>query len=751
LILKDYIPNKSLISEYRHSEVKEIVPEHVFLGNSNSSQKLLLESYNLGVELSNTELITEFGLQDIKSFAKKVGKKALPAVLIAKKVTDPVTNSVKSINSFVKKQLYDERGKLKEFDKKTYESIKSKFDAALGKLPTKAQNQIRKQIKSLQQGMADNPIKTTILTVVMMALMSILLKGAGVGYIGYFTASLLFQTLMDVFKSDKPPIDALFDKLTTKVIYAGIGKLVGFLGGELWAWAKETLFSDSEIDVLDSVAATGVTSLKGEFNSNEITGIVSLVKREAGLDRFEAADLKNILKSGDTEKLKDFVSDIDMDEKEFGKIVDSVSEASEEVKNSIKAAKEVADEVPGDSVATIDVPKVDAEVSVAQWTEQMGFSHGQKFNYWELAKKWYADNTKLSDDSIDKLIKGKIEALDNGFLEGEESSIIGDETSHGGFPGIITDPKHGVTLDLETWDELGMDDNTMGVYYSDRNTFYLNPNIQQKPSEFLETLTHETFHGHQENGSTIFYTHDAAGNESFGQSWDDDHNIGINAAKDDVIRKILNKDEINKFLDTLPEEDVEVADNVMGRSWRYFQKNIHDTGDVSDMGDKMKVALKKMNISDESKAKLIQYWEDKIEQVENSQTWSSHFTNYINDPQELEVRLRTVQQAFVAEFGEDGIINPGDTEKAREAFNWFTDKDNIRTAEVFKTNPSLAKYAKELKHYVKSMPDEQKKELYNRMMTRITKLASTDIPKSPMMPDTMVAENYKLIAKQLFI
>jgi hypothetical protein len=673
----------------------------------------------------------------------------------------------------------------------------------------------------------------------MMALMSILLKGAGVGYIGYFTASLLFQTLMDVFKSDKPPIDALFDKLTTKVIYAGIGKLVGFLGGELWDWAKETLFSDSEIDVLDSVADVGVTSLKGEFNSNEITGIVSLVKREAGLDRFEVEELKSILKSGDTEKLKDFVSDIDIDEKEFGKIVDKV-ESSDYLYNK----------------ASVEIP--DGSGNAIEILSDMGYKEGDKVNFFELAKTWYQKNVPNyeesgGDDFLKQKFAEKIQALDN-----QETKDFFDK--------IITDPNHKVEIRFA---KLNGD---YGQFLnSDPPVCYIASDANfDHPSKVFDTLSHEVLHGHQEylmkTVGDIMTDYEETAKERVNdikrKLWpsleeylkevkaeleadkfdpedipdfiemekEEYFNTNIKPHLLDVRKEITSeyKDKIRNVLESEGFDDVDKY--FKGNKYKFsldnklnLRQNISPTDKLGNTVDKVDALgfsssddyiakkfseLSEIEIPEEFKEPLgkilrdydmddvpkhlnsyfsdvdtnlskdevdsiskeiINYITNNREDIDKFKLWSKFDVAYTGQYAELDPRLSAIHRSFVKEFGmKDGWINPGDTEKAKKALEWFLNPKNP----PYKS-PEFGKYVKELNILMRSIPDKMEDLIVDKLTRRLTQLVKTEapgiIPKDEALPDIdpntysspeladkianmkLIAENYKSIARQLFI
>jgi hypothetical protein len=141
----------------------------------------------------------------------------------------------------------------------------------------------------------------------------------------------------------------------------------------------------------------------------------------------------------------------------------------------------------------------------------------------------------------------------------------------------------------------------------------------------------------------------------------------------------------------------------------------------------------------------------------------SFIRDYIGDVSEIQARLREVQEAAIEAFEDDGIMKRGDVESGQKFLKWFLfSKDDPSIAQEFNGIVPDERFndgIKELKAYMKLMMEKgfNIKHIFDVFAERATELAMSnniEIPSPEMdfsktINPTMVAEDYKLLTKEL--
>jgi hypothetical protein len=511
----------------------------------------------------------------------------------------------------------------------------------------------------------------------------------GAGMIPVIVTSVLLRGTLGLLKGEKP-IKA-FGK---SMMYSVIGKTIGWLGSEFWDWAKDSLFSDNESETLS-----------------------------------------NIMPSNDIES-------------------------------------------SNGSMNTLDV------------LDQLGIKNGDEFNFFDFAKKWYLKYTNVSEEFLNQKIKEKIAALDS-------------ETHKQFFHKLVTDPNFKVTLNTTDFDYKQM---SFAGGYFDHNTnpptFFIRTDQRVHPEYLLDLISHETLHGHQ--NSTEINTLYTLSKTDFKDEALKLYNAGkldkgdaiawmkkqVEIAKDEIRNKYdlgdNDKSMWNKVVsqtdklgndyrpydsNTLDQAEIESGDiynaiqNITSELERDIYKldlplkttniiinkinDIIESGrDINEMSKNLSIFFNEVQLSDDIKNDIIGKFDELLsnnkEEIENLKTWTQAETSYLNAASELDPRLSAIHRAYVRAFGEEGWIDVGDTEKAKKALKWFIDPNGP----AWKSK-DFSDYARSLAKLLKSIPDEELDDVIDKLAGRITKLVKADIPQNQTMPDTMVAENYKLLTKEL--
>jgi len=442
--LKDLIENKPVIVEYNSSNLKNIISEDLFRGSNFQIQTMLLEASTLYSNYNEQQLLQEFGMADVKSAFKMVGKKAAKPFIATAKVYSKIT---KPINDFVEKYAY-EKTKLKDFDEKIYEETKQKFDSFLSKLNPDVADKIRKTIKKAQTIAKDNPIKLGLLTMAMLSAMSF----AGSGMIPILIASVLTRGMIGLLKGEKP-IKA-FGKT---VMYSAIGKTIGWLGSEFWEWAQESLFDDKEIEVMSrsfSTDSENVLDDKIKFSDLEDIGKeMRVVKGKIENWTFNYKD-----DSSEIEKLKDWAEYLKKEIKSNKELFGGTNVDDEFVK---KLNDDLNDILP-----KLNSPDV--------FMKHTGIDPTKPTTFREVIKQIYTKQGNLSYDEIDAMIDDK-------------------------FPkDKILKNKYFGELDIDKpIKQIGFSDNPRftAAYDPVDQTMEFNFDLVNEPKKLLRILGHESLHG----------------------------------------------------------------------------------------------------------------------------------------------------------------------------------------------------------------------------------------------------------------